>query len=190
MSAHTQDRPNDWRAAYTHVRPQYEDFTRELHRLTCRLLRAEGITISQLQKRTKTVASFVEKLERKNQKYRDPLVEVTDLSGLRVILTSRDDCPKVAELIRREFVVDERNSQPWHVPEELDRFGYRHDHYVVTLSPARCASGEWSQFAEFKAEIQVVFPRFRGHLMAWVERPGQGGSSAQIEAAVSAGVSS
>jgi hypothetical protein len=34
------------------------------------------------------------------------------------------------------------------------------------------------------------FPRFRGHLSAWVERPGQGGSSAQIEAAVSAGVSS
>ena len=34
------------------------------------------------------------------------------------------------------------------------------------------------------------FPRFRGHLSAWVERPGQGGSSAQIEAAVSPGVPS
>jgi hypothetical protein len=35
-----------------------------------------------------------------------------------------------------------------------------------------------------------VFPRFRGHLSAWVERSGQGGSSAQIEAAVSTGVPS
>ena len=39
---------------------------------------------------------------------------------------------------------------------------------------------------------RVDFPRFRGHgvdhLSAWVERPGQGGSSAQIEAAVPAGV--
>ncbi len=39
------------------------------------------------------------------------------------------------------------------------------------------------------AEFTVEFPRFRGHLSAWVERPGQGGSSAEIEAAVSRGVS-
>jgi hypothetical protein len=39
--------------------------------------------------------------------------------------------------------------------------------------------------------LQVVdFPRFRGHLSAWVERPGQGGSSAELKAAVSAGVPS
>ena len=38
-------------------------------------------------------------------------------------------------------------------------------------------------------KIVLEFPRFRGHLSAWVERPGQGGSSAQVEAAVSRGVS-
>ena len=37
---------------------------------------------------------------------------------------------------------------------------------------------------------RVDFPRFRGHLSAWVERPGQGGSSAELEAAVPAGVPS
>jgi len=34
------------------------------------------------------------------------------------------------------------------------------------------------------------FPRFRGHLSAWVERPGQGGSSAELKAAVPTGVPS
>lgn len=42
----------------------------------------------------------------------------------------------------------------------------------------------------YYGKVYVDFPRFRGHLSAWVEGPGQGGSSAQIEAAVSTGVSS
>jgi transposase len=41
-----------------------------------------------------------------------------------------------------------------------------------------------------KALMGLDFPRFRGHLSAWVERPGQGGSSAELKAAVPTGVPS
>jgi hypothetical protein len=44
---------------------------------------------------------------------------------------------------------------------------------------------------EVKTKLtRMDFPRFRGHLSAWVERPGQGGSSAELKAAVPTGVSS
>ena len=127
-----------------------------MHELIVGLLEsADGLEVSQVQRRTKKVDSFVEKLERKNYKYRDPLAEVTDLTGLRIVLHSRDDCPRVADLIEDEFVVDPENSQPWGAPVEPDRFGYRRDHYVVSLKPQFTESIRWKRFAGLKAEVQV-----------------------------------
>ena len=51
----------------------------------------EAIALSQIESRTKTVKSFIEKVTSKG-KYADPLQEMTDLVGLRVIVYYRTTC--------------------------------------------------------------------------------------------------
>ena len=76
----------------------------------------------------------------------------------------------------------DRSSAPALVANRTDE---RRVEAIAALRRVRLTGAEIAEVLEM-----VDFPRFRGHLSAWVERPGQGGSSAQIEAAVSAGVSS
>lgn len=145
----------DWGNVYRARRPLHEEFTVELHRLLERILLSRDLDVSQIQQRTKTVESFLEKLERRNHKYSDPLKQVTDLSGIRVILLNRDDCPKVTEVIKHGFEVDVKNSQPMLPPAEPDRFGYRRDHYVIQLGPDLAMRPEWERFLGLKAEVQI-----------------------------------
>jgi putative GTP pyrophosphokinase len=130
------------------------DLTDALTRLVRQVLVQETIDISQLEARTKAVDSFSEKIVRK-KKYDDPLSQITDLVGLRVILYYPDDVLAVGALIENEFDVDWSCSFRQDPEAEPDRFGYRSDHYVVRLTQQRCALPEWRRFAGYCAEIQV-----------------------------------
>jgi len=102
--------------------------------------------------RTKKVASFAGKILRKS--YGDPLLEMTDLYGLRVITQINSEVEAVCRFIRKAmiapdgtitrgasevtgarklFVIDEKNSED--KLERLNRgeFGYRSVHFVVSL---------------------------------------------------------
>jgi ppGpp synthetase/RelA/SpoT-type nucleotidyltranferase len=147
--------PSEWGDRYATMRGQYLDCTDAFERLLRQLLDAEGIEVAQLEARTKTVPSFSEKIERKKDKYADPLTEITDLTGLRVILYFQDDVEAVGRLIEREFVVDAGNSPQQGSDLPVDRFGYRSDHYVVSLSAARLGLPEYERFDGRRAEVQV-----------------------------------
>ncbi|MDA0182059.1 hypothetical protein OJ997_17270 [Solirubrobacter phytolaccae] len=151
------ERPSatEWGEQYAEVRSQRIAFTAELARLFERLLEIEDVDYVQLEKRTKTVSSFTEKIERKNSKYPDPLEDITDLTGLRIILYYADDVVDVGKLIEREFAVDWNHSLRQGADRDPDRFGYRSDHYVIRLPAARAALPEWRRFADVCAEIQV-----------------------------------
>jgi putative GTP pyrophosphokinase len=146
--------PVEWGAAYQAMLDEYRAFATVLGDLTSHLLQEAGIDVAQLECRTKTVASFVEKIIRKN-KYRAPLQDVTDLVGVRIIVYDPADCAAVDQLIRDEFTVDDSNSPKWSVENEPERFGYLSQHYVVSLTKVRCDLSEYRNFAKFKAEIQV-----------------------------------
>ncbi|HXB66408.1 MAG TPA: hypothetical protein VNV42_16200 [Solirubrobacteraceae bacterium] len=119
------------------------------------MLSADGITAVQVDARTKEVDSFVDKIARKPGKYQNPLIDITDLSGVRVILYYSSDVERVDSLIEREFAVDDANSWKRTPTSDPDRFGYRSDHYVVSCSPSRAQLSEWSPYRGLKAEIQV-----------------------------------
>ena len=110
---------------------------------------------AQLEARTKTMESFVEKIERKKEKYTDPLAEITDLVGLRVILYYQDDVQAVGRLIEQEFTVDPENSPRQGSDRPVDRFGYRSDHYLASLNDHRLGLAEYGRFVGKRAEIQV-----------------------------------
>lgn len=128
-------------------------FTSKLETLVRDLLAAENIEYHLLESRTKEVASFGSKVARSSKTYRDPLSEVTDLCGIRIIAYYQDQADTIGRLITSEFVVDEENSLV-HAATGAE-FGYKSAHFIVRLSQERVALREWLGMSTFCAEIQV-----------------------------------
>jgi putative GTP pyrophosphokinase len=110
---------------------------------------------AQIEYRTKDIAKFIEKIQREGKEYKNPLKEVTDLVGIRIIAYYKEDVDKIGEIIKKEFDVDLKNSIDKAQILDPDRFGYLSVHYVISLSPLRKELTEWKAFANIKAEIQV-----------------------------------
>jgi ppGpp synthetase/RelA/SpoT-type nucleotidyltranferase len=147
--------PEEWGQTFSRVRSHYVDCTHEVGRLLEQILEGKDVQVAQLETRTKDVDSFCEKIVRKNEKYDDPLTEITDLVGLRAILYYPDDVTAVGALIEKEFDVDWKHSIRQGADTEPDRFGYRSDHYVVRLASKRRRLAEWKAFGADRIEIQV-----------------------------------
>lgn len=147
--------PEEWAKVYAEKRPIFESFTMKLHELIKDLLRTNDIDVAQIECRTKTMKSFCDKVQRIGKDYDNPLVELTDLSGIRIIAYYLEDVDKIGEILKREFEVDDANSVDKAQAADPDRFGYLSVHYVVTLSPSRKELGEWKPYSDLKAEIQV-----------------------------------
>jgi ppGpp synthetase/RelA/SpoT-type nucleotidyltranferase len=144
-----------WGEEYRRVRPLHASFTGELGKLVEHLLGANGIAFDHVESRAKDVPNFVAKLARKGNEYKDPLRDVTDLVGLRVIVYYLDDVKRVGALLEREFDIDFDNSDDTAQRLDPDRFGYISSHYVVRLSEPRNTLAEWASYNELVAEVQV-----------------------------------
>lgn len=140
---------------YEAIRLQYQTFTSKMHRLLEELIVSRGVDIVTMESRAKTIESFQGKIERDDKDYADPLKEITDLSGVRIITYYNKDVDAICELITAEFEVDEANSIDKRKIIEEDRFGYLSSHLVVALNSNRSTLAEWSHFSTFKCEIQV-----------------------------------
>ncbi|STQ91087.1 GTP pyrophosphokinase [Iodobacter fluviatilis] len=138
---------------YALKRPLLVSFTTKLEVLLRDLLQAQKLEFHLIESRTKDVVSLKEKINRSSKSYRDPLSEVSDLCGLRVITYYQDHADAIGRLIQEEFLVDDGLSV-LHSSQGAE-FGYRSSHFVVRLSPTRSALLEWGGFDAICAEIQV-----------------------------------
>lgn len=138
---------------FAHQRHEYVRFTSKLEVLLRELLMAEKIDYHLLESRTKEVASFRDKVARTSKTYRDPLSEITDLCGLRVITYYQDQVDAIGRLISGEFLVDENHSLV-HAASGAE-FGYKSSHFVIRLNQERGSLREWHGLSDFYAEIQV-----------------------------------
>ena len=140
---------------FEEIRPLYEGFTTKIHQLIRELVKAQRVDIVALESRVKTVEGFKEKIEREDKNYKNPLKEITDLSGVRIITYYNKDVDKVCEMIASEFNVDPKNSVDKRKIIEQDRFGYLSTHLVVGIGPSRASLLEWLPYKSFQCEIQV-----------------------------------
>ena len=147
--------PAQWGDLYRETQHLYQSLCTRVQSLLRELLAAEEISAVQVDARAKDVHSLVEKIGRRPGRYPDPLNDITDLAGVRVIVYYASDVERVDTLIEREFHVDTENSWRRTPTTDPDRFGYRSDHYVVSCSPSRAALREWEPYRGLKAEIQV-----------------------------------
>ncbi|WP_293240384.1 bifunctional ribonuclease/(p)ppGpp synthase [Mycolicibacterium sp.] len=103
--------------------------------LVTRLLDDAGINYLNVTGRTKSVASFAEKADRSvdgRRLFTDPLSEITDQIGLRVITFLRDDVTTVANLLAEEMqLLDDRDMGQETARE--GRWGYASRHLLVAV---------------------------------------------------------
>ncbi|NOQ26149.1 MAG: (p)ppGpp synthetase [Bacteroidales bacterium] len=130
----------------------FDNFRGSLELLLNILLKKNKIAVHSVTSRLKERDSLEKKVRKKN-KY-NSISEITDIVGLRIITYFEDEVDKISELISTEFDIDKQNSLDKRI-KDFDRFGYSSLHYVIKLSKERIALAEYSDFKDYKCEIQI-----------------------------------
>ncbi|MED1201968.1 GTP pyrophosphokinase family protein [Heyndrickxia acidicola] len=117
------------------------------------LIKEQGLTIHGIESRVKQKESLSKKIDEKGDKY-NGLEEITDTLGLRIITYFEDDVDKIANLIKTEFLLDEKNSTDKR-DKKPDTFGYSSLHYIVKLKEPRASLPEYARFNDINFELQI-----------------------------------
>ena len=130
----------------------YAETMRSLFSKAIKIIAPEGI----IQTRTKSLSSFAEKAIRKAYKYNDPVNQLTDLCGVRIIIESQEQVRSLSSFIKDNFDIDEKNSIDVSTRLKTSEFGYLSIHYIVTIKKSNIFDIEIPQeIKNLKAEIQV-----------------------------------
>ena len=119
---------------FQEIRPRYEEMTQCLQKILQQPGKAHDLLLI-VQARAKDIASFAEKIQRSGKHYTDPLTQLSDLCGARVIAHTLDDVATVNHFIEQHFEVLADESD-----DALDRlsdkeFGYLSRHYEIRFKP-------------------------------------------------------
>ncbi|EGA70937.1 RelA/SpoT domain protein [Vibrio sinaloensis DSM 21326] len=117
------------------------------------LLKSNKVDFLTVSGRTKDKKSALEKIDRKG--YKNPAEQMTDLTGIRIILYFESDVERVSTLINKSFDVDADNSLDKSKVLSKDQIGYRSVHFVCTLGKTRAKLPEYSSLTGLKFEVQV-----------------------------------
>lgn len=145
---------------YARKRQLYDDFAWEIKNILTDALEARPLKINEIQVRAKDEKSFGNKAvtpsdqNPEEPKYKNPMLDITDLAGVRVITFFPRTVAEVCHLIQEEFEVIERVDHTA-TAEQEQRLGYLSVHYVVRLGSNRDRLAEYRKFVGLAAEIQV-----------------------------------
>ena len=144
---------NETSNQYIRLRPIYKKLATKIALIIEELLELNNINFHAVSYRAKTVESFSEKT--KKPKYTDPLNELTDLAGIRVIGYVEDDVKKISKIIEETFDIDQSNSLDKSIELGVDKVGYKSVHYVCMLPKSRTSLPEYDRFKDLQFEIQI-----------------------------------
>jgi ppGpp synthetase/RelA/SpoT-type nucleotidyltranferase len=141
--------------AYAAMQPTLRHVTARYADLVTALLDEAGINYLSVDGRTKSVASFAAKAARQvddRLEYDEPLEEITDQIGVRVITYVHSDVAAVAEVFDDQLVVlDDRDLGRETASE--GRFGYASRHLLVTVGDP--PPDTYGDLAGHRASVQV-----------------------------------
>ncbi len=142
---------------YARRRPALVEAGQSFVELVTSVLDEAGINFLSVTGRTKSVASFAEKAERRVDgvaAYPDPLHDVTDQLGVRVVTYVRGDVDAVADLLDDQVVVKDDRDMGLATARE-GRFGYASRHLLIGLDAARESHPQWAPLRGLVAQVQV-----------------------------------
>lgn len=135
---------------YRLLQPKYEKLASEVEYIIQEALVEERVPVASLSRRTKSVASFADKLRRKT--YKNPLAEVTDLAGVRIVSYFMGDLARLEYMIGRHFRVLEKVDKIAEKAE--DKFGYIAVQFIVIIKE-NFLGPRYDDIQELKCEIQT-----------------------------------
>lgn len=132
------------------MRRDYEQLCTEVEYILRKRIIDQGIEVSSVTSRAKTLNSFLEKLQRKH--YDAPFDQLTDLAGTRVVCLYHSDIAKIVEILRSEFAIVEDIDKL----DELgvDQFGYGARHLIVQLGKSS-SGARYDDLKHLSCEVQV-----------------------------------
>ena len=137
-------------AEYQQRRPLYEKLVHEMRHALKERLTSRAASVVSITGRAKEVDSFQGKIARKN--YPDPLREITDLAGVRVVCNYESDLGDIVDAVTSEFQVHEETDKSQDLG--VEKMGYNGRHFIVSFGPGY-SGVRYEKIATLKCEIQV-----------------------------------
>lgn len=147
-------------AAYLEKRGFFEELAVVVRRIVEEALKRQDIKVHSVQARAKDPTGFGKKCAEPSDedpaepKYPNPLGQITDLAGVRVITYFPNTLSEIDLVLADEFTVIEKSNKGADLIEE-ERFGYQSIHYLVRLTPQRSRLPEYEPYENAITEIQV-----------------------------------
>lgn len=131
----------------------YEQFSKEVEDVIIKILKSQHIPYQSVSHRVKKKDSYLNKC--KDNKYTDPIKQITDVSGIRIIAYTNQDVSSICKILQDEFLIDEGNSGNKAEMLDTDKVGYLSVHYILQLSKKRLELSEYKLYENLKCEVQV-----------------------------------
>lgn len=116
-------------------------------------IKENNIQINSISGRVKEKDSFCTKALK--DKYIDPINEITDMAGIRIIAYVNSDVDKISKIIEDEFDVDKDKSIDKGNLLGVDKVGYKSVHYILKLTDDRTKLTEYKSFKNMCFEVQI-----------------------------------
>jgi ppGpp synthetase/RelA/SpoT-type nucleotidyltranferase len=142
---------------YAEQQPALRLAADECVQLVTSILDDAGINYLTVTGRAKSVASFAAKAARTVEgrpAFADPLREITDQVGIRVITYVLSDVQAVADLLNDQVVVHDDRDMGQETASE-GRFGYASRHLLIGLDAARASQPAYEHLQGRQAQVQV-----------------------------------
>lgn len=138
---------------YDENRTYHDTYCIKIKNLLEEIIKMKRVPYQSITSRVKGKKSFLEKC--KKDKYNDPINEIMDIIGVRIIAYTNSDVLAICKIIENEFIIDKENSINKSDQLGDNEFGYLSMHYVVKLNKRRSTLPEYETFKCIKVEIQV-----------------------------------
>lgn len=140
------------RENYEKDKYRYELLGNEVEFILKDCIAEEGIKISNIEKRVKTLDSIIGKIEKKDMKVEDnnPFI-FNDSLGVRVICLFLSDLDRIHNIILNEFEVIEADDK---VKNSVNEFGYMSIHYICKLR-SNSEGRKFNKIKDLNFEIQI-----------------------------------
>ncbi|HMA60370.1 MAG TPA: hypothetical protein VKN64_08770 [Halanaerobiales bacterium] len=138
---------------YKNNRERYKELANNVENIIKEMLIEKDIYYHSIASRAKQVDSFQRKAKR--EKYTEPLKEITDLAGIRIITLFEKDVYEISDLIKEVFIIDYENSEDKADLLDADKMGYKSVHYIANVTKELVDAELYEQFKDLKFEIQI-----------------------------------
>ena len=143
----------DWdsiRLQYVEMIPIFERLKDEALFIINHALNETNIKIYSIPARVKDVNSFINKSKRKD--YKNPLYEVKDIVGLRIVCLFLSDIDRISDIVRSSFDIISLDNKI--DGSDATLFGYLSVHFIAKIKD-ECSGPRYSSLKDRYFEIQV-----------------------------------